>query len=183
MFIYYFENLDDLYNKVIQCLSKENLKEILKPKLLNRYNYFDKILKNSIIISDDESISKKYFEQFLLKISQITSIYCNNDISKYKDKLFDLEKIKEIINRQNMYLKEFEGYFYDKIISNLRVNELKYLISVKLKESLSQKLKAHKNELINVYYKFYERIFSLFAVKYIKSLIIDEVANFLLKKE
>lgn len=183
MFINYFDSYDDLNKKVIQCLSKEKLKGILYAKLLKRYNYFDKILKNSIIISDDETISDEYLEQFLFKISQITSIYCNNDISKYKDKLFELEEIKEKIIKQKMYFKEFEGYFFDKIISHLKVNELKYLIKVKLEESLSQKLKAHENVLINVYYKFYERIFSLSAVKLIKSLIIDEVANFILKKK
>ena len=183
IYINYFDNYADLYSKIIKCLFKEKLKNILYAKLWNRYSYFDKILKNSIIIGDNEKIPNNYLEQFLLKISQITSIYCNNDISKYKDKLFNIKEIRKKINNQNMYLEEFEGYFYDKIISNLRVNELKYIIKVKLEENLSQKLKAHKKELINVYYKFYERIFSLSVVKYIKSLIIDEVANFILKKE
>jgi len=182
MFINYFDSSDDLHSKIIQYLFKENLKEILYDKLWNRYNYFDKILKNSIIISDNETISDNYLEQFLLKISQITSIYCNNDISQYKDKLFNVEEIKKIINEQNMHLEEFERYFYLNIISHLKVNELKFLIDVKLEKNLSEKLKEHKNELINVYYKFYERIFSLSAVKFIKCLIIDEVANFVLKK-
>ena len=183
MFLYYFDSQDDLYKKVIQCISKEKLKNILYAKLINRYNYFDKILKNSIIINDEEKVSDEYLEQFLLKISQITSIYCNNDISEYKDNLFNLEKIKEIITKENKYLKEFEGYFFKQIISHLKINELKYLIKVKLEESLSQKLKKHKNELIDVYYKFYERIFSLFVIKKIKILIVDEVANFILKKK
>lgn len=181
MFIYYFNDKDELLKKIPLFLSKEKLKKIICGKLLHRFSYFDKILKNSIITDDKANISDKYLDQFLIKISQITSIYCNNDISKYSDNLFDIDGLKKMIIEQNKYLKEFEGYFFEKIKSHLKINELKYLITVNLEQNLSKKLKIHKNELIDVYYKFYERIFSLFVVKSIKSLIVDEIANFILE--
>ena len=57
IFIDYFDNNDDLHSKIIQCLLKEKLRKILYDKLWSKYNYFDKILKNSIIISDNIMIS------------------------------------------------------------------------------------------------------------------------------
>lgn len=176
--IVYFSEKYELENIIIDIAKKNKFPQFVYSKLANKFSYFDKVLKNRIIVQKNDELPDNYLDQLIIKINQTISIYVNNDISQFNE-IFFKEDIKKVINDNNKYNDSFifeissqieniiSTYFDSNSLSMPNMN--KYFI---------QKLNSHKDYLTNIYYKFYEKIYSQFIKKNIKKIIINNLVKF-----
>lgn len=172
--VIYFSNEDELKNAVINISKKNKFRQFIYSKLSNKYSYFDKILKNRIIVEDNIELPNNYLEQFLKKINQTISIYTNNDISKYNDVFFG-DNIIKIINDNNNHQDSFineMSFQIEEILSNFFKKNAK--LTPNLREFFINKFNNHKDYLTTIYYKYYERIYTHFMKKMFKKKILNE---------
>ena len=147
--------------KFLNLVKRNALNQFIYNKINLMFNYYDKILKDKIIVDNDYNKNNKYIDELIIKIKQDLSIYCNFDISNYKDEIFNEENLKKGI----MDIDTNKESFIQKISG-----EISSLLDKKLK--LINSLDNEKRK------KIYNKINNIFTNKFTKSAdVLNNIIN------
>ena len=162
---------------------KFNLKkQFMRKKLYLFMNYVGKLLENKIILNNDENNEHdNYLDELLIKINQEWAIYYNYDISEFNNNVIDGNKLKELINKigSNINVSGFKKNIIDTIIKKLSKN-LSFINEKhepNLKDRINNiyeiKFKSEKLSFDNIFYKYFEKKYTIFKKK-LKNDFIDK---------
>ena len=173
-----FKEISEILN--LDIIKQKTKKQFMQRKLYLFINYVDKLLKNRIIINNDENIQEgNYLDNLIRKINQDLAIYYNYDICKYNDKVIDLNKLKEFINKMysNVNTSEFINNMVVCVIKKInkksffKENDIE--LHNKIIDIYKQKFSNSKLRLQNIFYKYFEKRFNSLK-RIIKETIIND---------
>ena len=172
-----FEDINEILNsKIIELKAK---KQYMQSKLYFFINYVDKLIKDKIITDKVENNkNNNYFDELLIKINQESAIFYNFDISKYNDKVIDLEKLKNFINDiySTIDVSKFKEDSIAKIVNNIKKNlsfkKNDEQFESKIKDIFTIKFNSNQALFVNIYLKYFQKKYNSIK-KNIKSEIIN----------
>ena len=174
------DKIEDILNLDILKLNKK--KQFMRKKLYLFFNYVDKLLKNKIILDNDDNDENNendnYLDELLIKINQEWAIYSNYDISKFNINVIDGNKLKQLINEiySNIYISEFKNDIINTIIKILGEN-LSFTNEIELRGKIINiykiKFNSETSLFKNIFYKYFEKKYIIFK-KIIKNDFIEK---------
>ena len=179
-------SFDNNLEKIVLSYINDNKKyQFFYKEINSKLNYFDKILKNKIIQDETMNINNNtYIQNLILKINQDISIYNNFDISLYNQKIINGESLENNIIKYRIDSKPFIESISKEIIDLLKTkleliktfknDEEKKKVILKLTKKFESKFNDCNNILLNIYYKYLEKIFTNVIKKELKKVIIDK---------
>ena len=184
---------DSNFEEIFLNLVKRNaLNQFIYNKINLMFNYYDKILKDKIIVDNDYNTNNKYIDELIIKIKQDLSIYCNFDISNYKDEIFNEENLKkgimDIDTNKESFIQKISGEISSLLDKKLKLinsldNEKRKKIYNKINNIFTNKFTKSADVLNNIYYKFIEKYYSKNIKRNVQNIIIQELLNQLKKSE
>ena len=142
----------------------------MRKKLYLFFNYVDKLLKNKIILDNDDNDENNendnYLDELLVKINQEWAIYSNYDISEFNKNVVGIKELKKLINEiySNIYISEFKNDIINTIIK---------ILSKKLINIYKIKFNSETSLFKNIFYKYFEKKYIIFK-KIIKNDFIEK---------
>ena len=157
----------------------------MRKKLYLFFNYVDKLLKNKIILDNDDNDENNendnYLDELLVKINQEWAIYSNYDISEFNKNVIDINELKKLINEiySKIDVSRFKDDTIESIIEKLSkkltfINE-KYEPDLKDRIINIYKIKFNSETSLfkNIFYKYFEKKYIIFK-KIIKNDFIEK---------
>ena len=177
------DKIEDILNLDILKLNKK--KQFMRKKLYLFFNYVDKLLKNKIILDNDDNDENNendnYLDELLVKINQEWAIYSNYDISEFNKNVININELKNLINE--IYSKiEVSKFKYDTIESIINILSKKLtFINEKYEPNLKDriiniykiKFNSETSLFKNIFYKYFEKKYIIFK-KIIKNDFIEK---------
>ena len=187
--VYEDSNFEEIFLKLIR---KNTTNQFIYNKINLMFNYYDKILKDKIIVDNNYNTNNKYIDELIIKIKQDLSIYCNFNIANYKDEIFNEEDLKkEIINKDTnneSFIKKISEEISSLLDKKLKLidsldNKNREKIYNKINNIFTNKFTKRVDVLNNIYYKFIEKYYSKNIKKNVQNIIIQKLLSQLDKSE
>lgn len=156
--INYYKNTVDIYNKNKESIVSESISKILSglySVLVSQIKQFNEL--NSIanvknergkrinpIYAEKKVITRNNIKLFSNKIDIIKNKVCKNDISKYKEILFDI-----IYNENNIYNMPIE---MNKYIIDINSNEFYIIYKETIKKCINELNDLNSRDILNFYF-------------------------------
>ena len=177
------DDIKQILNLDILKLNKK--KQFMRKKLYLFFNYVDKLLKNKIILDNDDNDENNendnYLDELLVKINQEWAIYSNYDISEFNKNVIDINELKKLINE--IYSKIDVSIFKDDTIESIikKLGKKLTFINGKYEPDLKDriiniykiKFNSETSLFKNMFYKYFEKKYIIFK-KIIKNDFIEK---------
>ena len=175
-----FDDVNDLKININKLIENKKYEQFLKRKMNHQFNYYDKILKNKIIVQNKNETNNNYLDNFICQINQELSIDANLDIAKINNQFFINDNLKNMIKNLNQFNIEFiqsEKEIMLDVFNNTQCLKNFVDANIKIEDSLNSKFNRYKNNLELFFYKFIEILYSKKIKKKIQKLIINDYVN------